>query len=474
MVEEAAEVLGPGPRPVSLHPEATRRWLALTMGVLALSIAAAPALRERRRLLPATAVIVVGGVLVAFYALVARLAFGNLLYGIWRVPTVAPFGPFVNKNHFAGYTELVALLAVGLASGLASEARRGPDALSWLESRRARYVVLAWGAVIVLVLAVLVSQSRGGAVSLCAGLLAFGVLRGRGRREGRLSSKTLLALGCGATLAAGLLLAVLPSEARGRMLSLAGVASEASGSFRLRVWSDTFRLVASSPWVGSGFGAFEDALPRFKTASGELLVAHAESDYLELLAEGGVLGALLASAGVVFVLSRGLKGAANASLPLARGLTTGAVAGIVALLVHSAFDFNLRIPSNAVAAGALVAVVLATVSPDEVPRFRHALPTALALTIVLAVWTPWAASHLESGPLWRAERRVAASLRRTSLAVEVESYVRRRPADPANWLVLAWLRYPDSATAAARLASWAVHLDPTNAPVRAGARRFGS
>ena len=51
-VPAAAAVLGPGPHPISLYPEATRRWLAFATGVIALALAAAPALRERRSSAP--------------------------------------------------------------------------------------------------------------------------------------------------------------------------------------------------------------------------------------------------------------------------------------------------------------------------------------------------------------------------------------------------------------------------------------
>src|SRR6185503_10948695 len=152
-IKEAAAVLGPGPFPISVHPEATRRWLAFTTGLVALALAAAPALRERTLLLRATVALVAGGTAVAVFGLAARLAFGNKIYGIWSVPTVAPFGPFVSKNHFAGYVELAALLAIGLATGLAEEARRDRRFLSWIESRRAKWIVLAWGTAFVLVLA---------------------------------------------------------------------------------------------------------------------------------------------------------------------------------------------------------------------------------------------------------------------------------------------------------------------------------
>ena len=210
-VPAAAAVLGPGPHPISLYPEATRRWLAFATGVVALALAAAPALRDRHLLLRASIAIVAGAVLVAVYGFVARLVFGDKLFGAWTVPTVAPFGPFVSKNHFAGYVELAALLAVGLATGLADEARRGEGWLSWIESRRAKWVVVAWGAALVLVLAVPVSLSRGGVVSLTAGLACFVLLRALGPQGltalgPAASSASLAGLG-----AAGLLLvAVLP------------------------------------------------------------------------------------------------------------------------------------------------------------------------------------------------------------------------------------------------------------------------
>ena len=122
-VPAAAAVLGPGPHPISLYPEATGRWIAFATGVVALALAAAPALRDRRLLLRASISVVAGGLLVAVYGLVARLAFGDKLYGFLTVPTIAPFGPFVSKNHFAGYVEMAAL-SRGWAWRLAWPTRR--------------------------------------------------------------------------------------------------------------------------------------------------------------------------------------------------------------------------------------------------------------------------------------------------------------------------------------------------------------
>ena len=231
----AAAVLGSGSRPVSVYPDATRRWLAYVTGVAALTLAATPALRNRRTVLRTATVLVIGGFAVAIYGLLARVFLANRLYGILDVPTVLPFGPFVSKNHFAGYVEMAALLALGLATGLADDARRRSSWLSWVDSPRAARIVIVWGLAAVLILAVPVSLSRGGVVSLAAGLGSFGLLR-----LGLLSRSTLsrrrvftAALVCVSIILA--FRAVLPDETRGRVWTLVGVTSEQSGAYRLVV-----------------------------------------------------------------------------------------------------------------------------------------------------------------------------------------------------------------------------------------------
>jgi O-antigen ligase len=307
-VEAATAILGPGPHSVSLFPDATGRWLALSTGVVGLALVAAPALRERRLLFRSAVAAVAGATVVAVYGLAAQVAFGDRLYGTWTVPTIAPFGPFVSKNHFAGYVEMAALLALGLAAGLADEARRGAGWLGWIESRRSKWVVVAWGAAFALILSVPVSLSRGGVVSLCAGFLAFLGLRLRVRRS-LLGSPIGLVVALAVVLFSGAaIFMVLPVEARARLGTLGDTRGDASTAYRLRLWRDALRLVASSPVVGSGFGAFGDALPRFKTAAGDLRIEHAENDWLELAAEGGLAGAVLVGILVVLTVGYGVSG----------------------------------------------------------------------------------------------------------------------------------------------------------------------
>jgi O-antigen ligase len=467
-VPAAAAVLGPGPHPVSLHPEATRRWLAFATGVVALALAAAPALRHRHLLLRASIAVVAGAVLVSVYGFAARVAFGDRLFGTWTVPTVAPFGPFVSKNHFAGYVELAALLAVGLATGLADEARHGKGWLDWIESRRAKWVVLAWGAAAVLVLAVPVSLSRGGVVSLAVGLSFFVLLRAWSRNRKGLSVRGLAVLLAGLAAGAGALVAVLPAESRDRVLTLAGITTDQSGAYRLALWGDTLRLAAASPAVGSGFGAYEDAIPRFKTTAGDFRVQHAENDHLEFLAEGGLLGTLLGGAAVLIVFLRGLLSLREGGHRLAQALLAGSLAGLAALYVHSAFDFNLRIPSNALMATLLVALGIATArqpeggslpAPEGPAGAPRALAVVLASSLLLAVATPWTERRWDPTAVQRAAAPDAA-LRRTALETDATAFLQRRPAHAEAWVHLAWLRLPASREEGRALARWGLSLDP--------------
>src|SRR5262245_45462785 len=351
----AAGILGDGPHPLSVFPAATARAMAFATGVGALALLAAPALRDRRRALWASMVVVAGGTAVALHGLVARVVCPNLLYCVYSVPTTAPFGPFVSKNHYAGYVEMAALLSLGLATGLADEARTRRDRLSWIDGPHAARVMLAWTVPAVLALAVPVSLSRGGVVSLAAGLVAFVAFRVRRR----VLSRTALAVALGAAVLGGAALAVvLPEAARARLATLAGTSPDASRAYRLAVWKDSVRLFASSPVVGSGFGAYEDAIPRFKTTAANERVEHADNDYLEALAEGGVAGWLLFGVVGWTVLRKAARGIREEPDRAARALRTGALAGIVALLVHSALDFNLRVPSNALLFAMLVALTL--------------------------------------------------------------------------------------------------------------------
>jgi O-antigen ligase len=474
----AAALLGPGSHPISIDPESTRRWLAFTFGLAALAVLAAPALRERRFAVRATLVVAGGGLAVALYGIVARTLFGNLLYGVVAVPTVSPFGPFVSKNHFAGYVEMAALLVFGLAVGLADEARRSSSPLGWVESRRAGRVVLALGAAAAMGLAVVVSLSRGGVVALALGGVAFVALRAAVRRRGDPRRAALWGLGALVGLAV-VALAVVPREGRQRIESLSGITGDSSGAFRTALWRDTVCLASASPLLGHGLGAFADALPRFKTAAGELRVEHAENDYLEMLAEGGALGLAFALALMAFLARQVVRGLREQEDRLLRGLGLGAAAGLGALLVHSAFDFNLHIPSGALLFAFLAALSVGATGPATPSHGR---------------WWPWVAAGaavfclllatVTVPPTWPSRQdamhRLSAAgaitpLRGTLADATLVANLRQHPADAEAWVFLGWLRAIHGARKeGAALARHGADLDPRRRSLQEAAARLAA
>lgn len=463
----AAAVLGDGPWPVSLDPHATLRAVALTSALGLLALLAAPALARAGAAVAATAAVALGGSLLSAYAILARARFGALLYGTIAVPTVSPFGPFVNKNHFAGWTAMAALLTAGLAAGLVARGRgRSRD---WTTGRYAVAVVLSLVAALVMALGVLASLSRGGVAALATGAAALGLLLGR-RPAGERRLLPVLAPALGLLV---LVVALTPRASHARYASLAGA------SFRLDTWRDALRLAGSSPLVGSGLGAFHDAYPRFKEGHGLVRVEHAESDYLETLAETGLAGLLFAFAGLGLLLMRPRRVDGSAGAELARGVARGGAAALVALAAHSALDFDLRIPSNAALAALAGAVVAGSAGTRARPLGRRGCAAlalgCAALLGALAVLPdrPWLAAREEARLAAAASEPAVRELRLERAESALVALVRARPAHAESWLMLAGARAArGDADAAASLARHAVGLDPERPELRAAAARL--
>ena len=167
-----------------------------------------------------------------------------------------------------------------------------------------------------------------------------------------------------------------------------------------------------------------------------------------------------------------------------RGIGTGALAALVALAVHSALDFNLRIPSNAALAAlaAAAAAGAAGVRPRPLPRAGALGLAAGALVLLLAAASlpdrPWLVARQEAV---QAAASTAPAVRRLRLERAEVALVRllgRRPAHAESWLLLAGTRAAlGDAAAGAALARHAAWLDPgrpglaeaVDRPVRGGA-----
>jgi hypothetical protein len=251
--------------------------------------------------------------------------------------------------------------------------------------------------------------------------------------------------------------------------------SLSGASLRLDTWRDGLRLALASPVVGSGLGSFHDAYPRFKRGHGELRVEHAENDYVETLAETGLVGLGLVLAGGALLLTRSLRGGSRVG-GVVRGVGMGALAGLVALAVHSAVDFNLRIPSNAALAAVLAAAAAGAAGVRPRPLSRPAAAGLGLLVLVLLVVVvrlptePWLVAREEARLAGTATTPESRALRLERAEVALGRLLRRRPAHAETWLMLAGVRAARAdPVSAASLADHAVALDPERTALREAA-----
>src|ERR1019366_448887 len=85
---------------------------------------------------------------------------------------------------------------------------------------------------------------------------------------------------------------------------------ERNGEDRSPPWRDTLNLIADYPLVGSGLGSYHSAFLKYKRSAPALLQDYAHNDYLQYLAELGIVGFTLALIPVLAIavrLSAGIR-----------------------------------------------------------------------------------------------------------------------------------------------------------------------
>ena len=237
-----------------------------------------------------------------------------------------PFGPYVNRNHFAGLVELIIPMGVSVLL-LRAEDR---DRISLM-------MVLT----LIPIGALFLSASRGGmaAFFLEVGLVVIlGVLRGHGRNQSVAGAVLLL-------LAGGFVVWLGAGRALDRFEAYQKL--EVNEARRAEMLKDTWRVFIDHPLVGTGLGTLEDVFPRYETIYDGTTVNHAHNDYVEALAETGLIGGVIGACFLVFLFSGAWRRIVDARSPLDLALHIGALSACCAMLVHSLVDFNLHIPSNA-------------------------------------------------------------------------------------------------------------------------------
>ncbi len=267
------------------------------------------------------------GFLVSLFAILQHLTSNGKLYWFREISYGGiPFGPYVNRNHFAGFAELVLPLAlVPLVLG---------------RVRRERWPIVGLFAVLPIG-ALFLSASRGGIVSFGAELGVLALVMILRRTVG----KQLLA-GVGVLLVALLLVSWLGVGQILQRLSSVQVLEVSSGK-RASMRRDTWRIFLDHPFVGTGLGTLQIVYPPYETLYDGKIVNHTHNDYLEALAETGIAGGLCCAWFIGVLLAESLKRYRQFNNSFAGVLQLSGLVACSGFLVHSLVDFNLHIPANA-------------------------------------------------------------------------------------------------------------------------------
>jgi len=287
------------------------------------------------------------------------------------------FGPYVCRNHFSGYVGMVIPLSLALLMLPARELGRytagQADLQSFLSGPRPLFAFMT----LITAAAWLSAGSRGGIVALL-GALAFMAILLLSRQGERRRIWLIPAI---ATLVFILLLWL---RTQWTVTGIPWLGDDDGGSgfqSRAAVWKGTIEMIRERPFWGTGLGTFRFSFPAYCPPEIRRFFSHAHNDYLELIAETGLAGALVIGLGICVWLSSAFRRLFRCRDSYTFIVATGGLASLFAFALHSVVDFNLHIGANAT----LLAVILGMVTVvlhSRQPRDNEELPMP-AVTIPL-------------------------------------------------------------------------------------------
>jgi hypothetical protein len=268
---------------------------------------------------------------------------------------------FVNHNSFATYAGIGLVAVGGLILHLyRHEVITGGSWRLWLgsfiETTGRKGAALLGGGFVILV-ALLLTGSRGGVISTGLGLLVLG---GLAHRRGRNRNLRWL----GSMLFGSVLVAATVYAFGGIVLSNLDERGIADAS-RLSVYLLTLRSILDAPVLGYGYGTFVDVFPMYRDRSISVqgVWGQAHDTYLEVF-QG--LGLVFGAALIATVMLLGLR-CARGSVRRQENAMVPAVAASAACLVgvHTLVDFSLQMQAVALT---FMAVLGAGVAQSESSR----------------------------------------------------------------------------------------------------------
>ena len=327
---------------LSIDPARTRIAL-LALVALGIYVIGLASLLDARglRLLPRGLALL--AVPLALFAIYSRQDNNGLIYGFWEPLDgggADQAGPFINRNHFGGWIVMSLCVMIGWLLGKIEHVPRVSQKRSPIIADEIGAVALMATAIAFGTISLFWIVSRSAITSFGAGVMFFAwfVIK---RRHMSPARQMLILAALGAVFIAA-------ASFRGIDMLARWFVDERSLLSRIDAWRDGWDVVRDFPVLGTGLNTYSPAMLLYQKRNPGFHMAQAHNDYLQLVAEGGVI-VVLAAAGTVLLLISAMRRTLRAASIEARGywVRTGCAVGLMAIAFQEIAEFSLQIPANA-------------------------------------------------------------------------------------------------------------------------------
>lgn len=345
-VESLTDVLGSTREimTLSIDPHASKVSFLKTLAYSGVFFLTLSLVSRRSRIVILARALVYGALLMSIYAVLMHLADVHEEYFGFPVSHGYAIGTYANRNHFAGYLEMMLGIGIGLLIADLSDRRADTwktfvrATIDWILSPKMVLRLI----LCVLVIALTATHSRMGNAAFFSSLLIAGgigiVLSRYATRNTVLLLASLIAIDL---FIVGSWFGVEKLAQRLQQTTTEDVEQREDPA------AYTIPLIKDYAVFGSGPGTFYVAFPRYRPEKVVNFYEYTHNDYAQFAAESGVPGLVLMGLFVAMSLAAALKAQWKRRDPLMRGISFACVMGVTSILIHSWVDFNLQIPANA-------------------------------------------------------------------------------------------------------------------------------
>ena len=326
----------------------TMRNTILLIAIFVIILLASTLSDKQRQLLLAFLCLLGGTLAIAGYVSLRIIPQGDTIWWIHKIPHNLP-GPvlcFINRNHFAGYLAMLCPPALALFFYNATKKRPLISAL-YLAAFASMSLTMA------------MTMSRGAVVSYGAGMLILLLIYLTHRRW--IPATIMIFLGLAVIVSATF---IDNPQFNERMSALRAPLEKGNFDERIDEWKTCGTIWKTYPIFGAGPDAYRMVFPQHRTTSRREYATHAENEYLQLIADTGIVGILIALTTLLTVTIYIRRNKNSGTPNYDNALLPAAVSAIAVVITHACFDFAPHLPLYGITAAIFIGLLLNAPDPN--------------------------------------------------------------------------------------------------------------